>query len=634
MHKISVPLMASTINNNNREKYLELCKKAKAERVFLALDSALKPIPDTLFENVKYFKAHGFEVGVWTDTIGHGFVLSHVENDETIPQFPMMVDIAGKNRPNANCPLQESFKLYITNRIAQLAKTGADIVMLDDDFRMSQHRGEICCACPEHMKRIRAILGEEISLEELRSYVLKGKANKYRDAWLQAQNEGLVELAQAIRDKVDEQTPNTKVCTCIACSPWNIDGVDVAKITRILAGKNSPLLRLTGAPYWATRKRTYSLITVFEFARMLASFVNGENIELMSEGDVYPRPRYTCPASYLELYDAVTRIDGSYDGILKYMFDYVAGPELETGYLKAHEESQPFFEKLEEFFPNGANVGVKIVVRPHTVKHADLDFASLDEYLPRPMNGTIVGSSGIPTVYKGKGLCNSVFGENARLFDLSELENGTILDAVSAVILTQRGVDVGLVDYDKLERDDISFLCTNDEEYKSFITDANVRILSATLNEKAEPMLFSAKPNGKVPMGYRYENANGERFLVFLFEGDSIYDAQKGCVSGLVKNYPIQRVLVEQIPWISRRKLPAYCVENPELYLMCEKQGNSMSIALFNCFADSLTNPVVELGDEYGEVECIGCQAVLEGNKLILTEKLHAYSSAAFRVCK
>lgn len=48
MHKISVPLMASTINNNNREKYLELCKKAKAERVFLALDSALKPIPDTL----------------------------------------------------------------------------------------------------------------------------------------------------------------------------------------------------------------------------------------------------------------------------------------------------------------------------------------------------------------------------------------------------------------------------------------------------------------------------------------------------------------------------------------------------------------------------------------------------------
>ena len=30
---------------------------------------------------------------------------------------------------------------------------------------------------------------------------------------------------------------------------------------------------------------------------MFASFMKDTGIETMSEGDVYPRPRYTCPAS-------------------------------------------------------------------------------------------------------------------------------------------------------------------------------------------------------------------------------------------------------------------------------------------------------------------------------------------------
>ena len=78
MYKIAVPLMASTINAHNRAQYAALCKQARAERIFLALGSILSEIPDTLADDVAYFKAQGFEVGVWTDTIGHGFVISHV----------------------------------------------------------------------------------------------------------------------------------------------------------------------------------------------------------------------------------------------------------------------------------------------------------------------------------------------------------------------------------------------------------------------------------------------------------------------------------------------------------------------------------------------------------------------------
>ncbi len=635
MHKLSVPIMSATVTPANRETYVKQCREAGVERIFLTIGSSImQPIPEHLAKNVSYFKSCGFEVGVWTDTIGHGFVLTHVENADQ-SDFTPITDITGRARPHTNCPLDPSFRDYIAAFVAELASTGADIVMLDDDYRMSQHGGELCCACHRHLARIGEIVGERLSVDELRPYVLSGKANQYRDAWLQAQNEGLMDLATAIRTRVDQKYPYVTVCICTAFAPWNVDGTDVSGITRILAGKNKPILRLTGAPYWAVKNFKYPLIGSFEIARMLGSFMSEENFDLMSEGDVYPRPRYTCPAAYLELYDTVTRIDGSYNGILKYMFDYTAGPDFETGYLKAHGENRPFNDKISDFFAEGANAGVRIVVHPHTMKEADLDLSFASEVSPRPLDGVMLGSCGIPTVYKGKGICNSVFGENARAFDFSGLEDGCILDAVSAVILTQRGVDVGLKTYGALEKQNISFVRSRDAERRSFITHGNVRVLSAELLDLAEPMMFYTRNGIECPFAYRYENKDGQRFLVFLFEGDSVYEfPARVCISGLVKNYVTQEVLFDAIPWVARRSLPVCCKGNPELYLMCRRNEDSISVALFNCFADSITDCTVILDEAYDELECVGCEAKIDGRSVTLTSKLYGFTSATFRAYK
>jgi hypothetical protein len=334
------------------------------------------------------------------------------------------------------------------------------------------------------------------------------------------------------------------------------------------------------------------------------------------------------------LYDAVTRIDGAYSGILKYMFDYVAGPNFETGYLKFHKYNEPYLKKLSDIFAEGANAGVKIITYPHTMKDADLDVSTLHVYSPCPADATMLGSCGIPTIYRGKGVCNSVFGENARLFDLSQLGEGTVLDAVSAIILTERGVDVGLKEYGRLVDKNISFLSTNDVEYKSFISKGNVKMLTPILKDSAKALLFSTEPNNTDTVAYKYENENGERFLVFLFEGDSISDKTQMRDSGLLKNYSTQKILAEELPWVARRALPAYCIGNPELYLMCKKDDSSMTVALFNCFADALVDPVIMLDEEYKTIECVGCDAKIEGRKIILTSKLYGFTSAMFRVFK
>lgn len=634
MFKLSTPLMSSSVNRGNRDIYVRQCREAGVERIFLAHESSMYPIPDDLAENVAFFKENDFEVGIWLgDTIGHGFALSHIEGGMDASAFPLMVNIQGEERPFAYCPMDANFRHFIAETVAKLAATGADTVMLDDDFRMSQHGTELCCACPAHLARIGEILGEAITLEQLRPHVISGKANKYRNAWMQAQNEGLLQLARDIRAEVNKQNPETPLCTCVAFAPWNADGTDVAEIVRILAGGKKGLLRLTGAPYWAVKKRQFPLISVFEIARMLAAFVENEGFELMSEGDVYPRPRYTCPASYLELYDAVTRIDGSYDGILKYMFDYMAGPHMETGYLKLHNDGKNMLQALAELFSGGANAGVRVITRPHTAREADLDLTTLDPLMPRPVDGTMLGQCGIPTVYRGKGVCNAVFGENARLMDLSLLADGVMLDATAAVILAERGVDVGLRSHRGLETESITYLCTHNPEYKSFITDGNVRVLNTVLAPTAEPVLFSTTP-ALHPMAYRYENKAGQRFLVFLFEANSIYYSTGVGLSGLTKNPAVQNVLHEMLPWVARKPMPAAINGNPEVYMMCRKTENSLSVALFNCFADPIINPFITLDGSYNRIECLNCNASLQGNSVTLTSRLHGFNFCAFRIFK
>jgi hypothetical protein len=217
--------------------------------------------------------------------------------------------------------------------------------------------------------------------------------------------------------------------------------------------------------------------------------------------------------------------------------------------------------------------------------------------------------------------------------DLSLLDDGMMLDATAAAILAERGVDVGLRYPGGLKTEIITYLCTKDPEYKSFITDGKVRVLYADIAAEAEPVLFSTT-HGMRPMAYRYENKSGQRFLVFLYEANSIYYSTGVGLSGLTKNPAVQRVLHENMPWVARKPMPAATTGNPELYVMCRKDEGAMSVALFNCFADPALNPVVQLDEQYSRIECLNCEAALQGNSVVLKGRLRAFEFCGFRVYK
>lgn len=635
MYKISVPIMCSSVNEDTKADYLELMKVAKAARVFLVLNymesSAAERLAlcEDVAWKVHFFQDNGIEAGIWiSHSIGMGLSLALPglnEQDRYICQ--PLVNLGGEVLEGTRCPLDESFRRDFSRFVAELAKTGAKAILLDDDFRMSLRGHELICACDAHMKHISELCGEELDRETLKKKAFSGKANKYRSAWLRAQGESLRQLARDIRSAVDAVDPSVCVMLCASHSIQDIDGSSPTEITKILAGKNTPQMRIHGAPYWEIHWPK-PLPAVFEFARTFARMARADGVEqLMAEGDAYPRPRFNTPSSHIEVFDALVRADGACGGILKYMIDYNTSPRYETGYIQRHAKNLSKMEELEALFAGKRDCGVETPLESHLIENADLDLGVVSAEYPYPSAASMLAMASIPTSWDGDGICQAIFGENARYADENALKQGAFVDGVAAVILMQRGIDVGLTGEGAFEKVRPSYGVSPDGKDRSWMVSRSVRFLNAPIHSKAEICMYAQDADKLRPLIYRYENANGQRFLVYMTDPMAkLYNHE------ICKGYLMQNVLHDGLEWIAGKKIPAVCKGNPNLYLLAKRGEDSMAVGLFNCFADSILEPVIHLDRPYKSATFVGCNGRIEGDTVYLDAPLPAFEFAAFEV--
>lgn len=594
-YDIIVPVNAHHLTRAEKQDCLNVLQQYGIRRILLTVEPLTYGLYPELAEDIAFFTAHQIEVMVWHgETMGHGVSLAG-QRRSSVPHFTPIVNPKGEGAVFAFCPLDPDFQAFVLENIRTIVRAGAKGILLDDDYRLSNRSYGIGCGCHYHRSEIARRLGKEIDSDTLNAAVLHGDPNPIRDAWYQVQGDSLRHFSAMIRQAVDEIDPTVRVGLCGGQSTWDTDGVSSVELAEILAGDTKPFLRLSGAPYWAWRQNPV-MTGVFEITSMYRSFCQNPDMEIVAEGDVYPRPRYYCPASYLELFDAFIRATGDYTGNMKYMMDYNAHPQYELGYLELHKRNLPRMAEWEEFFGNGTRTGVRVYETMAKFRQAWLPGEDFDSEVlsstPYPHGGCMLAACGIPTTYDGDGLCGIAFGENARYLDEKALETGLILDASAARILSQRGVDIGL-------RQEISFgkICPQMEYFDStsvMVESGVARYLEAELAPTVSIESTIERNGARLPFSYRYENQAGQRFLVYLF--DSLELPRN---SGWLFSYARQQQLYRAVSWLSGVTLPAYIGKNPLLYSFMKRDGDTVRIGYYNCFADTVLSPRVVLGDGY-----------------------------------
>lgn len=516
------------------------------------------------------------------------------------------------------CPLDPGFLEYAKKNIQKVASLSPDLIMFDDDLRFGYFDSGYGCTCKYHLKAMSNILGEEVKHDGLFEKCFSGGRNKYRSAYLKAAGDSLRGFCKAMRDAIDEVNPKVRLGACSCITVWDGDGVDSYELARIMAGSTKPFVRLIGAPYWAAKRAWgHRIENVVEFERIERSWCDDDDIEIFSEGDVYPRPRYLCPASHLEIFDTALRFSGGFDGILKYMLNYNSKNEYERGYIERHLEHQDIYKEIDRISADKTAVGVRVYEILHKLEDADFTGMKVTpEYVQDmvfTLGGRFLSEISVPTVYEGQGAVGLAFGENARNLPETAFEKPLILDLHGARILAETGVDTGIVSVGEKIAPRMEIF--PDGEHISLAETGKCASV-LTLNSDAKIISEYKMGENLVPATYIYKNAKGQSFLVFNFNADES--------SATIRRHYRRARQINDFAKSCGEVIPAKTFDNPDLYVMCKKNEKSMAVGLWNCFEDYCRNTEIELDEAYTDAEFIGCTGKLCGNKIVI-DKINAF---------
>lgn len=628
MYDISVPIINITAEEMGLEKHLELLKRLDAKRVFLSIHtyyiSSTRRSKEltALKKNCEFFKKHGLEVGAWL----WAFMMSEKNS------FVHMKGISGKISQNEICPSDERFREFAGKYLADIAGCGIDLIQFDDDFRYAFLDCGIGCICDNHVAYMESILGDKLKPEELSELILTGNGGKYRSAWQESKKHFLEVFAKEMREAVDSANSKVRLGNCSCMSVWDIDGIDSESLSKTLAGDTKPFMRMIGAPYWAVNRSWGNrLQNIIELERMERSWC-GKEVEIFSEGDVYPRPRTNCPASFLEIFDTALRVSGEFDGILKYAVDYISNPGYEDGYIQRHERNRSLYSEITKHFDGKKASGVRVyecmtklenMVLPSNIE----DKNSVQNIFFSPASKMLSDNS-IPSVYDGNGICGIAFADNVMAVPDKALQNGLIIDLRAAELLQKKGVDSGLVLKGKKFRATREYF-DEYEEYYGCCRYAYEIEVNENAKAKSHYIKYDDKNEecGRTIGSYYYKNKDGQQFFVLNF---SAYE-NLSALENVYRGYVYSRMLKDAVALFGEKKLPAYSYGNPDLYIIAKKNDFSMSVGLWNIFPDEIFEPIIELDMEYSQIEFINCSGRIDGNKVYLSQ-MSPYSFAGFEV--
>lgn len=604
-----IPIMNSNTTEETRQSFLETLIASKARRLWIALDrSSLFDRGDSLKRmeaNIRFFEGHGFETGVWMQAFGFGDPL-------TLEQcgWTRIHSVEGQIWPaDAFCPEDPDFMKAYLKWVEDIAKLGPRLIMLDDDLCLSVRPG-IGCFCERHMALMEEKLGEKMELDQ----IFVGGKNKYRDVWYEVVGNTLREFCRKVRATVDGVDKSIRVGLCAGYTSWDIEGTDPIEMSRILAGNTRPFFRLTGAPYWVSpilnRFPGQRLGSVIECARNQIAWCKDTDIEILAEADSYPRPCYHVPAMLIENFDLAMHAEGVHT--LKYILDYHSSPDYERQYEKVHVRNLPFYDVIEKAFHGKEACGVRLYRPMHRITDSILPEEYIGQYevMRRFFSpaAAMLSGLGIPVCYDGESECAAVFGDDALYFEPKHEK--VLLDLPAALLLQERGMDVGIVDAKKGPVPSFEFF----EDEKTLLFNAQGEFFDVELKEGAKVM---SRFNNGAPSCFAYKN-----FMVLTFDSATVgesstvfcsYARQKQLLTFFDASFPV-------ITGVAG------------IYSLCAGDQNKQAVLFENLSIDPIYDCCIQLPWKCNSFSLYGAEGYLEGDAIRLTTEVVPSSSILLEI--
>lgn len=618
--KITIPFVCGQLNKKNEQALLRKLKQFDADEVFICFFKTMSPKSTDITElkqTINFLKANGYKVAVWETTLLQRNITNRAQ------EYARSINADGEER-KAVCPLCEKYSFDYCEIIKDIARAGTNKIVLDDDFRMQFPRAKACCFCEEHLKLYGSILGKSVTREEMKQKLFEEQDKEYREAWIKGCQFGLEKMATAIRRVVDEVDDTIEIMLCAGPTHFGGDGTDPYKLAKILKSKEQKdELRIIGAPYWQTHGYTPNNMTAYDFARHQMHEAKKRNYYIVGEGDPHPRLRYATSAAELEFYHTLLLADGNCDRLMKYGFNYISTFNYEDGYAEFHEYNKHLYGQIKELFKDKELTGFYLVEPFDNLHYAETIYNDPDSEAIWSETRQFAVDLSLPISFEPGGV-NLILGQRACNIDKSILKNGTIIDITAAQLLEKQGIDVGIKSAQAYEGDlqsevmeyytefdDVARLGGRLVGFKN-LTLAKNAVVESTINIAGMDYVFS----------YRYENADGQRFLVLNVSTRMLKSSNFTDIS---RNYYRQKQIVNNYEWLNGKELDAICLGNPDLYIMTKKNDTALAIGLWNHFSDKILKPTIRLNKNYKSVKFINCEGRMENREIVLTKPLGAY---------
>ena len=621
----------------NLESYICLFHQLNVKRIlvdvidFIELGDERERKLSWIKQVINVLHRDGFEAGIWTNTLGWGNVRA-VDFERRFPDSIHIANFSGGGT-HAICVLDKPFRKELCRWIADFAGTGADLILLDDDFILSA-RNALGCACPSHLAMLSERLGRTVTADDLQQ-AYSGGPNELRNLFLDCQAETILDYVRGLREVADSVNPSARIGLAASYTLFDIEGVDTETMLDILAGKgNRPFLRLSGATYWSKfssrlLKSQQGIGAVQETVRSNRAYFRNTRIELLDENDSYPREHCIVPSTYVEMYDRITLADGD-AGRLKYIVQGPYSTPLDHGgrsYVNAHLRNLPFDDALLKMFSGKVAQGWRVFQARHLIRDAVLPEPFAGEYpimswCTQSRAGAFLTGNAQSTSYgeEGNGPV-AAFWENARHLTEDMLNAGVLLDAEGARILMEKGVDIGL-------RSLTPVAVPSGETFQdsgrlaSGILERDGVFYRMDIAQEAEVLSTFQSADGDYPACYFYKNAKGQRFAVYSFDANSLdYGTfQRAAVTATYT--PGRRAQLNSL--YSRLSGNAAAVSamldtNPGFTMLARKNGNRLCVMFCNTFDDWLEDTPFKLDQPGRLVQCLNGKAAVNGDVLTLS---------------